>query len=40
MDLIRIEFKAALRRGEPQIGLWTTLGGAYVVELLAGSGFD
>ena len=40
MDLIRNEFKAAIKRGEPQIGLWATLADPYVMELLAGSGFD
>ena len=40
MDLIHNRFKAALRRGEPQIGLWSTLADPCVVELLAGSGFS
>jgi 4-hydroxy-2-oxoheptanedioate aldolase len=33
-------FKQALRRGEPQIGLWLGLADAYVAELLATAGFD
>jgi len=33
-------FTAALREGRQQIGLWCSLGGASVPELLAGSGFD
>jgi 4-hydroxy-2-oxoheptanedioate aldolase len=33
-------FKAALRRGEPQIGLWLSLADAYVAELVASTGFD
>lgn len=33
-------FKAALARGETQIGLWAGLGNAYCAEILAGAGFD
>lgn len=36
----RNAFKAALKAGEPQIGIWNTIGGNTVPELLAGSGFD
>jgi 4-hydroxy-2-oxoheptanedioate aldolase len=33
-------FKAALRAGRPQIGLWLGLADAYVSELVASTGFD
>lgn len=33
-------FKAALLRGEPQIGLWLGLADPYAAELCAGAGFD
>ena len=33
-------FKAALREGRPQIGVWSSLGGATAVEILASRGFD
>jgi len=33
-------FKAALREGRPQIGLWLSLGDAVAAELCAGAGFD
>ena len=33
-------FKAALRAGRPQIGLWLGLADAYVSELIASTGFD
>ena len=33
-------FKAALREGRPQLGVWNTIPGPIVVEILAGSGFD
>ena len=33
-------FKQALRRGEPQIGLWLGLADSYVAELLSTAGFD
>lgn len=40
MDLPKNLFKQALREGRQQIGLWSTLGSAFVTELLGGSGFD
>lgn len=40
MELPRNPFKAALRAGRSQIGLWSSLPGAYVAELLAGAGYD
>jgi len=33
-------FKAALKAGRPQIGLWLGLTSSYSAELLAGAGFD
>jgi hypothetical protein len=33
-------FKAALKNGEVQIGLWLSLASPYSAELLAGAGFD
>ncbi|KOF52577.1 alpha-dehydro-beta-deoxy-D-glucarate aldolase, partial [Achromobacter sp. DMS1] len=33
-------FKAALRAGQPQIGLWLGLGSPYTAEICAGAGFD
>lgn len=33
-------FKAALKSGRPQLGIWNTIGGNTVPELLAGAGFD
>jgi len=33
-------FKAALKNGEVQIGLWLSLASSYSTELLAGAGFD
>ena len=33
-------FKARLRAGEQQIGIWNTIGGNTVPEMLAGAGFD
>lgn len=33
-------FKAALKAGEHQIGIWNTIGGNTVPEVLAGAGFD
>lgn len=33
-------FKAALKRGEQQLGIWNTIGGPSVVETLASCGFD
>ena len=40
MQLPTNPFKAALRAGRPQIGLWLGLANAYVSELLATTGFD
>jgi len=40
MQLPSNSFKAALRAGRLQIGLWVGLANAYVTELLAGTGFD
>jgi 4-hydroxy-2-oxoheptanedioate aldolase len=40
MQLPRNAFKAALSGPRPQIGLWTGLADAYVIELLAVTGFD
>ena len=33
-------FKAALRAGQPQVGLWSSLSSAAATEILADSGFD
>ena len=40
MQLATNHFKAALREGRQQLGLWCTLPGGYVAEAVAGSGFD
>lgn len=40
MDLPRNAFKAALARGELQIGLWSSLCSPIVAELIGHSGFD
>ncbi len=40
MEIPTNSFKQALRRGEPQIGLWVGLADSYVAELLAMAGFD
>ncbi|MBJ3774224.1 HpcH/HpaI aldolase family protein [Acuticoccus mangrovi] len=40
MDLKPNIFKAAIARGEPQIGLWCSIGDPLVAEMLAGCGFD
>ncbi len=40
MEMPRNTFKAALREGRSQLGLWSSLPGAYVAELLAGAGYD
>ena len=40
MDLPVNTFKRALKEGERQIGLWSSLASHYSVELLAASGFD
>lgn len=36
----RNPFKAALREGRFQLGLWVALGSPYVAEILSGSGYD
>jgi 4-hydroxy-2-oxoheptanedioate aldolase len=40
MDLPRNRFKAALREGRPQLGLWVSLLEAAAAEAVAGAGFD
>src|SRR5215469_1298559 len=40
MQLPANAFKAALRAGRPQIGLWLGLANAYTSELFASTGFD
>ena len=40
MDLPRNAFKAALREGRPQLGLWCTLNEPSLAEMLAGTGYD
>lgn len=40
MELPQNAFKRALARGEPQIGLWSSLSSNYTVEVIAGAGFD
>ncbi len=40
MELPHNAFKAALRAGRPQIGLWSSLSSSYTVEVIAGAGFD
>lgn len=40
MDLPKNTFKAALREGRPQIGIWCTIAGSDNAEALAGCGFD
>lgn len=40
MQLPPNSFKRALLEGRQQIGLWCTLSNAFVIELLAGAGFD
>jgi len=40
MELEINRFKAGLREGRQQLGLWCTLPGGYVAEAIAGSGFD
>jgi 4-hydroxy-2-oxoheptanedioate aldolase len=39
-DTMQNAFKAALKAGRPQIGLWLGLTSSYSAELLAGAGFD
>lgn len=40
MDMPKNRFKAGLRAGRSQIGLWNTIGGNTVPEMLGGAGFD
>ena len=40
MDLPVNAFKRALRAGNAQIGLWSSLSSNYTVEVIAGAGFD
>src|SRR5690349_21407878 len=40
MELPRNRFKAALKAGQAQIGLWSSLSSNYTVEVIAGAGFD
>lgn len=40
MDLPANAFKAALKRGELQIGLWSSLCSPIVSEIISQSGFD
>jgi 4-hydroxy-2-oxoheptanedioate aldolase len=40
MELPVNAFKRALRAGQPQIGLWSSLSSSYTVEVIAGAGFD
>jgi 4-hydroxy-2-oxoheptanedioate aldolase len=40
MDLPQNQFKRAIKAGQAQIGLWSTLSSSYTVEAVAGAGFD
>jgi 4-hydroxy-2-oxoheptanedioate aldolase len=40
MRLPENRFKRALQEGRPQLGLWCSLPGGYVAEIVAGAGFD
>ncbi len=40
LDLVTNHFKASLREGQKQIGLWLAMADAYSAEVCAGSGFD
>ena len=40
MEIPRNKFKAALKEGQLQIGLWIELADPYVAEAVAGTGFD
>ncbi len=40
MDLPKNAFKAAIKAGKPQIGLWASIPSNYTAEVLAGAGFD
>ena len=40
MEMPKNAFKAAIKAGKPQIGLWCSIPSNYTAELLAGAGFD
>src|SRR6056297_2728659 len=40
IDLPKNRFKARLQAGEGQLGIWNTIGGNTVPEMLGGAGFD
>jgi 4-hydroxy-2-oxoheptanedioate aldolase len=40
LDIPRNHFKAALRAGRPQLGLWNSLCSNFSTEVIAGAGFD
>ncbi|WP_424973008.1 HpcH/HpaI aldolase family protein [Dinoroseobacter sp. S76] len=40
MEMPKNHFKAALKTGAHQLGIWNTVGGNTVPEMLAGAGFD
>lgn len=40
MELPKNRFKAAIKAGRHQLGIWNTIGGNTVPEILAGAGFD
>lgn len=40
MELPQNRFKRALKAGQAQIGLWSSLSSNYTVEVIAGAGFD
>ena len=40
MELPHNKFKAAIKAGKPQIGIWSSFSSHIVAEVLAGSGFD
>ncbi len=40
MDMPKNRFKAALTTGTHQLGIWNTVGGNTIPEMLAGAGFD
>jgi 4-hydroxy-2-oxoheptanedioate aldolase len=40
MEMLPNKLKAALKRAEPQIGLWMSLGTPYTAEVCAAAGFD
>jgi 4-hydroxy-2-oxoheptanedioate aldolase len=39
-EILANPFKAALKRGDSQIGLWLAMADSYAAEICAGSGFD